>query len=276
MNQTDQKQEFIVNVSYELFVFLITLLSIVNNVLWFFALEPYTRNVIQIIEYVISIFFLLDFFTRLIRARSKRVYFFRNYGWLDLVGSLPIFGLRLARLVRTLVMGRRIRRDDLSEMSVVIIQQRAQSTLLAVIFLALVIFEVSGIAILKVETISPEANIQTAGDALWWAYVTVATVGYGDRYPVTTDGRIVGILLMTAGVGLFSVLTSYLADWFRRPRPRRPAQKALQRAGSIVSKDARTGLDEIQRLLDDHLAQHQQTMAELQSKLDEIKKQIEP
>jgi voltage-gated potassium channel len=273
MNQTDQKQDFIINANYELFVFLVTLFSIVNNVLWLFPLEPSTRSVIQIIEYLISLFLLLDFFNRLIRARNKRAYFINRYGWMDLLGSLPVFGLRLARLARPLILGRKIRRRELSAMGGVIVQQRAQSTLLAVLFLALVIFEISGIAILKAEAHSSQANIQTASDALWWAYVTVATVGYGDRYPVTTDGRILGVLLMTAGVGLFSVLTSYLADWFRRPR--KPAQKAMRRTGELIHMDAHAGLDEIQRLLDEHQAQHQQTMAELQARLDEIKKNLD-
>jgi voltage-gated potassium channel Kch len=274
MNPLDERQAFIINANYELFVVLITLLSIVNGVLWLFPLEPYTRSVIQIIEYLISAFLLLDFFFRLLRAHSKRGYFVHNYGWLDLVGSLPVFGLRLARLARPLILGRRIRRDDLSEMSGVIVQRRAQSTLLAVLFVALLIFEISGIAILRAESESSEANIQTASDALWWAYVTVATVGYGDRYPVTSDGRIVGVLLMTAGVGLFSVLTSYLADWFRRPRKSGPIIKP--RAGAPASQDASAGLGEIQRLLEEYDTQHQQTMAELQSRLDEIKKTVKP
>lgn len=273
MNQTDQKQAFIVNAHYELFVVLVTLLSILNGVLWLFLFDEDTRSVILIIEYLISTFLLLDFFFRLLRARDKRTYFLRHYGWLDLLGSLPVFGLRPARLARPLILGRRIRKDEISAMSGVIVRQRAQSTLLAVLFLALLIFEISGIAILRTESRDPRANIQTAGDALWWAYVTVATVGYGDRYPVTPDGRIVGILLMTAGVGLFSVLTSYLADWFRRPR--KPVQRIMLHAGETPRSDARSGLEEIQRLLDEHQAQHQQTMAELQARLDEIKKSLE-
>jgi len=272
MHETDQKQALIINANYELFVFLVTLLSIVNSVLWLFPLEPYTRSVIQIIEYIISIFLMLDFFFRLIQARDKRLYLFRYYGWLDFLGSLPVFGLRLARLASILIRWRKLRRDEFSDMGNVIVQQRAQSTLLAVIFIALVIFEVSGIAILKAETLSPDANIQTASDALWWAYVTVATVGYGDRYPVTTDGRIVGILLMTAGVGLFSVLTSYMADWFRRPR--KPGPKVRLRAGAPTNQNASASLDEIKSLLDEYQVQHQQTMEELQAKLDEIKQSL--
>ena len=60
----------------------------------------------------------------------------------------------------------------------------------------------SSIAILQVET-DPNSNIKTAEDAIWWSYVTITTVGYGDKYPVTTEGRIIAVILMTVGVGLF-------------------------------------------------------------------------
>jgi voltage-gated potassium channel len=69
------------------------------------------------------------------------------------------------------------------------------------------------IAVLHFETVDG-ANIKSAEDALWWATVTITTVGYGDRYPVTTEGRIVGTLLMTAGVGLFGVFSGFVAAWF--------------------------------------------------------------
>ena len=71
----------------------------------------------------------------------------------------------------------------------------------------------SSIAILQVET-APTSNIKTAEDAIWWAYTTITTVGYGDRFPVTTEGRFIATLLMTVGVGLFGTFTAYLASWF--------------------------------------------------------------
>jgi len=71
----------------------------------------------------------------------------------------------------------------------------------------------SSIAILQVEQ-DANSNIKTAEDATWWAYVTITTVGYGDKYPVTTKGRIIAALLMTVGVGLFGTFTAYLASWF--------------------------------------------------------------
>jgi voltage-gated potassium channel len=61
------------------------------------------------------------------------------------------------------------------------------------------------------------ANISTGGDAFWWAFVTITTVGYGDRYPTTGLGRIMAMVLMTVGVGVFGVLTSYMASVFLAP-----------------------------------------------------------
>ncbi|MGE0021904.1 MAG: potassium channel family protein [Draconibacterium sp.] len=75
----------------------------------------------------------------------------------------------------------------------------------------LIIF--SSIAILQVEN-APNSNIQTAEDAIWWSYVTITTVGYGDKFPVTTEGRIIASVLMTAGVGLFGTFTAYIASLF--------------------------------------------------------------
>lgn len=75
------------------------------------------------------------------------------------------------------------------------------------------------IAILHFEsgTTGTEANILTADDAVWWSFATIATVGYGDRYPVTGEGRLVAVLLMCAGVGLSGTFAAYLAAWFIGP-----------------------------------------------------------
>lgn len=69
------------------------------------------------------------------------------------------------------------------------------------------------ISILQVETV-PESNIKTAGDAIWWAFVTITTVGYGDRFPVTSAGRIIAAFLMITGVALFGTFTGFVAAWF--------------------------------------------------------------
>jgi voltage-gated potassium channel len=78
----------------------------------------------------------------------------------------------------------------------------------------ILLLEFGSIAVLKAEMTSPSANITTASDAIWWVYVTITTVGYGDKYPVTNAGRLVGMVVMFVGVGLFAVMTGFLANKF--------------------------------------------------------------
>lgn len=79
--------------------------------------------------------------------------------------------------------------------------------------ISFVLMVFSSIAILNCET-APESNIKTASDALWWSFVTITTVGYGDFYPTTLLGRIIAAALITAGVGLFGTFTAYVASSF--------------------------------------------------------------
>jgi voltage-gated potassium channel len=103
---------------------------------------------------------------------------------------------------------------------------RGSSALLTLLFLMIVVVEFGALAILIVEKRSPDANITNASDAVWYLYVTITTVGYGDRYPVTNAGRIIGVVVMTMGVGLFGTLTGFLANFFLAPKPAPEAPKA--------------------------------------------------
>jgi voltage-gated potassium channel len=94
-----------------------------------------------------------------------------------------------------------------------IYKNKAQGALTSAAIIAFLLVVFSAIAILQVET-DPNSNIKTAEDAIWWAYVTITTVGYGDKFPVTTEGRLIASILMTAGVGLFGTFTAYVASWF--------------------------------------------------------------
>ncbi len=78
-------------------------------------------------------------------------------------------------------------------------------------------------AVVYFEADAPNANITTGGDAVWWAFVSITTVGYGDKYPVTEGGRVSAFFVLAAGVGLFGVLSGYLANFFLSPCGRRRA-----------------------------------------------------
>jgi voltage-gated potassium channel len=81
--------------------------------------------------------------------------------------------------------------------------------------LALIVVLFAGsAAVLHFESVAPNGNISTAHDALWWSITTITTVGYGDFFPVTTEGRVVAVLLMITGVGSFATLAGLLASVF--------------------------------------------------------------
>jgi voltage-gated potassium channel len=69
-----------------------------------------------------------------------------------------------------------------------------------------------GIGVHLAEHGHPGANINTIGDALWWGIVTIATVGYGDYYPVTAVGRIIAVFVMLSGIGIFVLLVGSLSQ----------------------------------------------------------------
>src|SRR5262249_53072091 len=98
----------------------------------------------------------------------------------------------------------------------IIFAHRAKGALATAVFACLVLVTFGSVTILHVET-DRDSNIRTAGDALWWSTATVATVGYGDKYPVTAEGRVLGIVLMLGGIGLFGTFTGYLATLFMEP-----------------------------------------------------------
>jgi voltage-gated potassium channel len=78
---------------------------------------------------------------------------------------------------------------------------------------AAILIYVAALAVLEAERGAPGANIENFGDAVWWAFVTITTVGYGDFYPVTAWGRIVAVLLMCGGVAVVGVVTATLSSW---------------------------------------------------------------
>jgi len=199
---------------YELFIVALTVFSLAMATTYFlFSLTEATKDALLTIDVVISLIFLADSFGSLRRAPDKRAYL--KWGWLDFLGSIPlILPLRIARLARLVRAWRTLRLRRLSQVGEDLDQNRAESAALITVFLAIVVLTTAIIAVLEFESKVPQANIRSGGDAFWWAIVTLATVGYGDYYPVTLWGRIAAVALMTMGVGIFGVLASYLANLF--------------------------------------------------------------
>jgi len=179
----------------------------------FIHFPPEIERLLEMIDNGICVFFLIDFGIRFYQAENKWI--FMKWGWIDIVSSIPTLDMfragRAFRLIRLFRILRAFRSTRHLVKHVYASKTQGAFTTVSVIAILMVVF--SSIAILQVENV-PESNIKTAEDAIWWAYVTITTVGYGDRYPVTTEGRIIAAVLMTVGVGLFGTFTGFLASWF--------------------------------------------------------------
>ncbi len=205
--------------TYDIFILFLTIYSLIVMVLLLVPwLSDATRTTLLFIDTIICIIFLGDFLSNLHRSESRSYYFFKGGGWLDLLGSIPAIPIfRLARLARLARILRFLRGENRQDMIDDFLANRAQSTLLVTILIAIIVLSVSAIVVLQVESRSDEANITTGGDAFWWAFVTITTVGYGDHHPTTTAGRIMAMILMTVGIAIFGVLASYLSAVFISP-----------------------------------------------------------
>lgn len=147
--------------------------------------------------------FAVDYMVRLGLVADRRV-FVRTH-WLDLAAVvLPLVQpLRLLRLVATLMLvGRRARMAP----------QVRLTTYVAGAVVGLLMF--GSLAVLSVERDAPQGNIKNLGDAVWWSFTTMTTVGYGDHSPTTGLGRLVAVGLMLSGIALLGVVTANIAAWF--------------------------------------------------------------
>ena len=196
--------------------------------------------------FVIWILFAFDYLARISIAPDKNVFVRKNL--LDLAAvALPF--LPLLRAIRALaavtVLSRRNRGS------------RSQQVTTSVVTLAFATWFVAGLAVTDAERHAVGATIQGVGDGWWWAITTMATVGYGDTYPVTTQGRIVGTALMIMGVALLGTITASIASNFNLTN----SQDSVAGSNSTNSKSA--SLDKVHAELD----ALKKRMAELESQL---------
>ncbi len=231
--------------AYPLFVLALSVIALV--LIGAGVLLPLTPDQEQILDYadtVVCVFFFLDFLVQLKRADNRWRYFF-TWGWLDLLSSIPVIDLfrwgRVVRIVRLVRLLRMLRAGR--ALSAVVLERRAQSGVLSAGLIAALLIVVASLGVLHAEA-GGGGNIHTAEDALWWSVTTITTVGYGDRFPVTAEGRLIAVFLMVAGIGLFGTLSGLLAAWFSTP-----STTAAESELAVVKQE----LAEIKRLLNERI-----------------------
>jgi voltage-gated potassium channel len=253
------------SLSYNLFILVLTVFSIIVVAgLLNPSVNLLSDEVLWRIDFLICMIFLVDFFYALWRSPKRSDYFFKRGGWLDLLGSIPTVPglpwtslLRFARLSRGLLIYKSFQGKNRQDLIEETRRQPEKTALLSIIIAAVVLITTTSLLVLVFERGAPDASIRTGSDAFWWAMVTITTVGYGDFVPVTYAGRILGIILMTFGIGIFAVLTSFVAARVVR----------LQGTGLTQQEEIaamRSELAEIRQLLKDSRSQDSADRGQLQ------------
>lgn len=178
----------------------------------FVSMSPDMKHLLTLIDYGVCAVFLTEFFVRLYHAPSKAR--FMRWGWIDLVSSIPYGALQAGRIVRVIRIMRILR--SIRELMIFLRRRKRNTLAFLTVCAGILTLIFSTIAVLAFED-DPASNIKSPGDAIWWAFTTMTTVGYGDRFPVTTEGRVVAVVLMVVGVAIFSVFTGLLARFFLEP-----------------------------------------------------------
>ena len=164
-----------------------------------------TLAILNIVQWISWLAFAGDLLWGFIKSADKKKFLLSHP--LEIVAvALPM--LRPLRLLRLISFGSLV----LEKVSI----GKSVGITIKVIVTTLFFGYIAAIQITIVERVSPSGNIKNFSDGLWWAFTTITTVGYGDRYPTTTEGRILAVCLMVLGISLLGVVSATIAAWFVR------------------------------------------------------------
>jgi voltage-gated potassium channel len=205
------------------------------------GMRDHWRSVCQAGDLLIWGVFCIEYMARLLLARNK-IGFVRTH-WFDLsVLILPV--LRPLRALRLLNALRVLNRHAVS-------WTRGRLALYVVATTGLIVL-MAGLAVLEAERGDPHSTIRSYPQALWWAVCTITTVGYGDLYPATVEGRLVAVALMVGGLGLIGFTTGSLASWIvdQLSDSERPSGAATRADVALLLHEVRKLRAEVARLTD--------------------------
>ena len=195
--------------TFKLVIGVFSLFSIGLLVFSFFVdHESELYRLLNYFYYGFCVLFLYDFFYELYHSERRTRYFF-SMGWLDLLSAFPVIHeFRFVRIFRIFRIVRLI--NSFNEFRLFVKLEKKSSIYAFILVLITFIIVSTSFLVLYLE--KGLGNIQTAEDTLWWAYITVTTVGYGDYYPVTIPGKGVASVLIFTGFIAFGTIISYVND----------------------------------------------------------------
>jgi len=167
------------------------------------SISDSTNQILGIIQWVCWLAFAVDLLLGLVTSDNKISYLKRHP--LEIASVLLPF-LRPLRLMRVISFG------GLALQKIAVGRQFAITVKVAIT--TLFVAYIAAVQITITERVVEGSNIKNFADGFWWAITTVTTVGYGDRYPTTTEGRLLAVMLMFMGISLVGVITASVAAWF--------------------------------------------------------------
>ena len=182
-----------------------------------------TSRVLDVMMWVLWAGFAVDYLVRLTLAPLRWRWFVRHPLDFVIVAVPFLRPLRLLRLVAVVAALQKAFGDAIRGR---VVTYTAASAVLLVY--------AASLAILDAERSAPTAHIKNFGDAVWWSITTITTVGYGDFYPVTTDGRLVAVMLMIGGISLIGMVTAVVATWIVQRVAQEDMTKQAATAAQIV------------------------------------------
>jgi voltage-gated potassium channel len=226
-----------IGLAYQAFMLFMCVYAILNFLAsLLMPLSASTKTVLQYADTAVCVVFFVDFLMSLRRAPNKWRYFC-TWGWIDLLSSVPaVNALRIGRLARLLRILRVLRALKATRLLVGYwTERRADSLVFSAAIVTFTMIVLSSLAVLSFEDV-PGGNIRTAQDAIWWAITTICTIGYGDYYPVTWEGRAVATMLMALGFGLIGTLSGVIVSWFITPPPKPQAHDSIAELQATVAE----------------------------------------
>jgi voltage-gated potassium channel len=261
MDEVTDREIFAKEIHWIVFVFLIVILAVVDLLFLLLPIDEDAKSVILVVGLFINVIFWIDSFYWLKKLPDRR--YLRHYhGRLAFIGNIPFFAP--IRLLQIWLFYKQLRKLNIRPHRQFKVKQNSQGVLLLFLFIAIVVFQTASVFVLIFEAADPTSNISSSGEALWWSFVTVATVGYGDYAPITPGGRMTALFLMVVGIAMFGIFTSTLSDWFRRPRRLREANKKNEDENRAVT------VAEMRQLLEKQSEVYQKSIAELAEKLNHL------
>jgi voltage-gated potassium channel len=205
---------------FDIFIQILIVISLVT-----FAFETLPdldkgeRKFLRILETVIVVVFTVEYVLRIIVSDNKLKFIFSFYGLIDLIAILPFYistgiDLRSVRVFRMLRLFRILKivkyTKAIDRYKVAFKEIRTELSLFFMV--TVIMLYVAGVGFYYFENKAQPELVQSVFDGLWWAVITLTTVGYGDVYPITLGGKFFTFIILMIGLGIVAVPAGLLAS----------------------------------------------------------------